>query len=213
MNNLKSVFDAILQKTITYFSEEFSIEDILVAIVGYIVIKLINKAFDFVKHKIKKDTRFNVTGFWITRFPSFINNDRDVIELYYIKQKHNELAIKIQHYCNCRTEISKLYGKGEIRGDFIVCYYSTNKRDSKALGAICLKINNEDVEELLLQGNVYEDYSHLSKKKQDDIYKLQKRKILNLKKIKIPWYKKILFWYNFKSFYSFENVKFFLEGK
>lgn len=161
---------SLIDKIANYFRDDFDVEKILVAILGYFI-----------------------------------------IELYYIKQKSNELDIKIQHYSDSRSEISKLYGKGEIRESFISFFYSTTKKDSKVLGAICLKVSNEDVEILNLRGNCYEDCSQLSQKQRDDIYKLQKKDILILRKIVIPLNKRIAFKCGHDVFHNYAKLKEFIK--
>lgn len=201
----------LFHKIINYFRDDFDVEKILVAIVGYFIIKILTSFYKNIKRNQRKHSQFNITGFWVARFPSFVYKDRNIIELYYIKQKSSELDIKIQHYSDSREDVSKLYGKGEIRESFISFFYSTAKKDSKVLGAACLKVANEDVEVLNLRGNCYEDHSHLSQKQRDDIYKLQKKDILILKKIDIPWNKRIAFKFGLNVFRNYKKFKEFVE--
>lgn len=200
----------LFKKIINYFYNDFNVEKVLVALIAYLIIRIISYLFNIIKMKQRNNSKFNITGFWVAQFPSFIYEGRNIIELYYIKQKFNELSIRIQHYSDYRVEISKLYGKGEIRDDFISFYYSTAKKASKVLGVACLKVRNEDVETLNLCGNCYEDFSRLSKKQQDHIRKLQKKDILVLKKIKLPWYRKVLFRCGVRSFRGCKDFKIFI---
>ena len=213
MNAGVGFFETLFEKIVNYFFNDFDVKDILVSVVGYIVIKYTAVFFNFIKQKIKKRTNFNISGFWIASFPSFLYEGRNIVELYHIKQKQEELSVKIQHYSDSREEISRLYGKGEIRKNFVALYYSTTKKDSTTLGAMCFKINNSDVEALVLQGNPYEDFSDYPKMKQDAIYKLQKKYILHLRRIDLPWYKRVLFKCNLHPFKSFSEINDFIITK
>lgn len=213
MNTLIDFVGSLIDKIVNYFCDDFNVEKILVAILGYFIIKTLTSVFNGIKRKWRNRSQFNITGFWVAEFPSFIYKDRNIIELYYIKQKSNELDIKIQHYSNSRGQVSKLYGKGEIRESFISFFYSTTKKDSKVLGSICLKVSNKDVEVLNLRGNCYEDYSHLNQKQRDDIYKLQKKDILVLRKIEIPFNKKIAFQCGCNAFRNYEKFKEYIKNE
>lgn len=191
---METVINSILEKTTAYFIEEFDVGSLLVGIISFIIIYCAKQLFSIAKRKYNDNSNFNISGYWITTFDSFMYEGRKIIEIYYFKQSSGDIKLRILHFSDARKDPSKLLGAGKVRNSFISFFYLTTKKTSKVLGTMCLRILSTDVDSITLQGNCYEDYTELDVETQERIHKLQKTNdMLRLCRVKLPLMRRILF--------------------
>lgn len=140
-------------------------------------------------------------------FDSFVYKGRKVVEIYKIKQKGDDIAIDIISLNDETGTSSNLTGCGKIRDSFICFYYSTKKATSNVIGAMWLKIITVDVENIMLIGNCYEDFSNLPDKTRNGIEMLQKtNQMIKLQQIKISLPDRILLRFGSKKMLNYNRI-------
>lgn len=180
----------IVSKIVVYFQNEFDVASVFIGIAAVLFSKTIGKMIEKIKLIWKKRLHFTISGIWVCQFHSFVYNDREILELYYIKQSGDQLHLYIQHYSKREGdnghvyESSKLHGFGIVRGHYTLMCYTTDKKESETCGVAFFTLKETGANEYALCGNVYEAYSTLNKTQKTNLLKrMAKEDILKLNKL------------------------------
>lgn len=180
----------IFEKVVTYFQNEFDVASVFIGIVVVLFSKVIGEICKKIKLIWESRLHFSISGIWVCKFHSFVYNNREILELYYIKQSGDQLNLYIQHYSRRENdegniyESSKLHGHGIVRGHHISMCYTTDKKESETCGVAFFTLKETNANEYALCGNVYEAYSALNKTQKVNLLKrMAKEDILKLEKL------------------------------
>lgn len=201
------ILNEIIKKINDFLIRDFDALDFLIGLCVNFIILLFKQVIDNIKNKINKRRYFNISGYWSCEFDSFVYKGRKVVEIYKIKQKGDDIAIDIISLNDEIGTSSNLMGRGKIRDSFVCFYYSTKKATSNVIGVMWLKIITVDVDNIMLIGNCYEDFSNFSDKTKDDLVRLQKtNQMIKLQQIKISLPDRIFLRFGSKKMLNYNRI-------
>jgi hypothetical protein len=116
-------------------------------VISTIVIALLGRCIMVIKSKIimynKKRFNHTITGYWACYFKT-LDGNHDVVEVYHILQREENLKIDIQHYSSDeKNPVSILSGNGTKRETSIAGYYRIMNSSSVVAGILLFKVIQE----------------------------------------------------------------------
>lgn len=199
----------IIDQIAVYFREGFDIASIFVGVLAVILSKAIGKMIAKIKLAWKNRSNFSVAGVWGCLFDSYIHENRQIVELYYIRQYGDQLSIYIQHYSKGQDGVykaAKLHGSGAVRGHRVSMCYTTDKKDSETCGVAFFKLKETSANEYQMCGNVYEAYSTLTETKKVELMeRMAKEDIIALRRLNFKPKTLFVKWALMLGFFVFRN--------
>lgn len=89
-----------------------------------------------------KNASFKLDGTWFVKHGVYYNKNIDVIEIISIKQKSENIVLRIEQYKSNKNTVSKFYGSGIIKSNYVSLYYAAKESDSKQTGVMTLEVKD-----------------------------------------------------------------------
>ena len=72
----------------------------------------------------------------------YYDSNINIIEIIKIKQKSEKIFLRIEQYKSNKNTVSKFYGTGIIKSNYVSLYYAARKSDSKQTGVMTLEVKD-----------------------------------------------------------------------
>lgn len=180
------------------------VQDLINGLIVAFVIWLIKLVIQKISRSIfDKANGFNITGCWYAEHGTYIDKNKNGIEIIYIWQKGESIKYRMEQYTNFDSKRRITKGYGIIKAGNASSYYYPLERDSKLIGCMNFSVKTKSASEIYLAGCFYEFDERKDKYNftnyPDDYYKMYKIDLSFWRKARLKYFKNV--------FSCYEEVK------